>query len=156
MRSSLEKKAIPGGPIRSKSCPAVFAFLPLLIAGFLMSDLVSASELVYTPVNPTFGGNPGNGPNLLNMANAQNDTSAPQLTAIQKFNQSLQQAILTKLSNEAVITIFGSSSTLKPGHYDTGTYSVDIVSDGTSLTVTTTDKSSGATSVFVVSNPGQL
>jgi curli production assembly/transport component CsgF len=31
----------------------------------------SASSLVYTPVNPTFGGNPANGPNLLAQAQAQ-------------------------------------------------------------------------------------
>ena len=32
----------------------------------------SAGELVYQPVNPSFGGNPLNGPNLLNSANSQN------------------------------------------------------------------------------------
>jgi curli production assembly/transport component CsgF len=31
----------------------------------------SASSLVYTPTNPTFGGNPANGPNLLAQAQAQ-------------------------------------------------------------------------------------
>jgi curli production assembly/transport component CsgF len=44
------------------------------IAAFgAMSQLtaVAASELVYHPVNPTFGGNPANGSNLLAEAQAQ-------------------------------------------------------------------------------------
>ncbi|MCZ4328363.1 curli assembly protein CsgF [Castellaniella denitrificans] len=32
---------------------------------------VSAGQLLYTPVNPSFGGNPLNGPNLLQSAQAQ-------------------------------------------------------------------------------------
>jgi len=36
------------------------ALLPLVSLG------LQASELVYTPVNPSFGGNPLNGPVLLN------------------------------------------------------------------------------------------
>ena len=36
-----------------------------------------ATELVYTPVNPSFGGNPLNGTWLLNNAQAQNDHDDP-------------------------------------------------------------------------------
>jgi curli production assembly/transport component CsgF len=32
-----------------------------------------ADDLVYTPVNPSFGGNPFNSSHLLGVANAQND-----------------------------------------------------------------------------------
>lgn len=127
------------------------------LIGLLQASVAIASPLVYAPLNPSFGGNPANGPNLLSVANAQNRTSAPQPTPLEKFNASLQQSILNKLSTEATNTIFGTSSTLKPGSYDTGTYRVDITpgSDG-SLTVTTTDKTTGATATFLISNPGQL
>lgn len=37
----------------------------------------SATELVHTPVNPAFGGNPLNGTWLLNNAQAQNDHDDP-------------------------------------------------------------------------------
>src|SRR3974390_2577099 len=36
-----------------------------------------ATSIVYTPVNPSFGGNPLNGPVLLNSANAQNRFKDP-------------------------------------------------------------------------------
>jgi curli production assembly/transport component CsgF len=42
-----------------------------LIAGILISASVSASEQVYRPVSPTFGGNPLNGSFLLSTAQAQ-------------------------------------------------------------------------------------
>jgi len=42
-----------------------------LIAGLLISASVSASEQVYRPVSPTFGGNPLNGSFLLSTAQAQ-------------------------------------------------------------------------------------
>src|SRR3954454_5833439 len=42
-----------------------------LIAGILISASVSASEQVYRPVSPTFGGNPLNGTFLLSTAQAQ-------------------------------------------------------------------------------------
>jgi curli production assembly/transport component CsgF len=44
----------------------------IIAAGLaLAASSASASSLVYTPVNPTFGGNPNNGPNLLAQAQAQ-------------------------------------------------------------------------------------
>ena len=61
-----------------------------------------ATELVYTPVNPTFGGNPLNAGGLLANANAQNDYKAPvveknQQTDLEKFNQQVQDAVLAKI-----------------------------------------------------------
>jgi curli production assembly/transport component CsgF len=45
----------------------------LIIAAGLAcaASYASASSLVYTPTNPTFGGNPANGANLLAQAQAQ-------------------------------------------------------------------------------------
>jgi curli production assembly/transport component CsgF len=49
--------------------------------GFALAASVSnASSLVYTPNNPNFGGNPENGVNLLNEANAQNKYTNPSLS----------------------------------------------------------------------------
>ena len=61
-----------------------------------------ATELVYTPVNPTFGGNPLNAAGLLANANAQNDYKAPvvekaQQTDLEKFNDQVQAAVLAKI-----------------------------------------------------------
>ena len=46
--------------------------LGTLLASLLLSTGASATELVYTPVNPSFGGSPLNGAWLLGNAQAQN------------------------------------------------------------------------------------
>ncbi len=131
----------------------------ILVMMMLSFQAAWASGLVYTPINPTFGGNPNNGPVLLSDAQTQNHFTAPKaapLTPLQRFNSSLQQAILNQLSTQIKNTIFGTSlgngTTITPGTYDAGNYVVSIAqnADG-SLTVTTTDKTSGATATFDVS-----
>jgi len=125
-----------------------------LLAGTVLALLsvgASATELVYAPVNPSFGGNPNNAPGLLAIAQAQNPFKAPALTGLQNFNSSLQQAILNRLSSQSLATIFGSNSTLVPGNYDTQSYSIQITDAGNGqLTIATTDKTTGATVSFTV------
>jgi curli production assembly/transport component CsgF len=130
-----------------------------LVIMLLSFQAAWASGLVYVPINPSFGGNPNNGPVLLGEAQAQNRFTAPKaapLTPLQRFNNSLQQAILNQLSTAIKNTIFGTTNgngaTITPGTYDAGNYVVSIVqnADG-SLTVSTTDKTNGATATFDVS-----
>ena len=47
----------------------------LLVCG--LSSATTAQDLVYEPVNPSFGGNPFNSAHLLAIANAQNDFERP-------------------------------------------------------------------------------
>jgi curli production assembly/transport component CsgF len=112
-----------------------------------------ATELVYTPVNPSFGGSPLNASGLLAIAAAQNGYKAPTASPLEKFNNSLQQAILNRLSQQSLATIFGKNSTLVPGTYDTLAYSITITDMGSGLLkITTTDKSTGAQVSFEVSS----
>ena len=125
-----------------------------LLVGILFSLTgahADATELVYNPVNPSFGGNPNNAPGLLAIAQAQNPFKAPALTGLQSFNNSLQQAILNRLSSQSLATIFGSSSTLVPGNYDTKSFAIQITDAGNGqLVIATTDKATGATVTFTV------
>lgn len=118
----------------------------------LLSAEALATEMVYAPVNPTFGGNPNNAPGLLANAQAQNPFKAPPASPLQNFNNSLQSAILSRLSSEALTSMFGKSSTLVPGSYDTGSYTINVVQPVANgpLTITTTDKTSGSTATFTV------
>jgi len=50
---------------------------PVAAALALVSGSAMASQLIYTPVNPSFGGNPLNGSFLLNKAQAENNHQAP-------------------------------------------------------------------------------
>lgn len=133
----------------------------MVIASIALSLQASeAANLVYMPVNPMFGGNPGNGPNLMGIATAQNGFKAPKapaITPLQRFQNSLQQAILNQLSTQIKDTTFGTNgTTITPGTYDAGNYTVTIVSgfdasNNPILTITTTDKTNGATATFEVS-----
>ena len=62
-----------------------------ILAGCAFAGGVQASELVYTPINPTFGGNPLNASQLQAVASAQKPnaptTKATQQSTSQQFLQ---------------------------------------------------------------------
>jgi curli production assembly/transport component CsgF len=118
-----------------------------------------ATSLIYTPVNPTFGGDPANGAVLMDAATAQNkhvnpsvsDTSSSTST-LDQFNSELQQAILSRVATSVTSSIVGADGSLKPGTINTGNFSIAITQvTGGNLQVTTTDKTTGASTTFTVS-----
>lgn len=116
-----------------------------------------ATEIIYRPLNPSFGGDPLNGPNLLNAANAQNDFSDPRATnpfgsqnSLQQFQDNLQRAILNRVATAVSGSIVDSSGNLIPGTVTIGSFSVTVADLGTTLRITTTDSSTGQTSVFEI------
>lgn len=127
--------------------------LPCILILMLGSAQAMATEMVYAPVNPSFGGNPNNAPGLMSVAQAQNGFKAPVASPLDAFNVSLQKAILSRLATQAMTTMFGANRGLTPGNYDTAGYAIQVVDggDGT-LTITTTDKASGAVATFVISS----
>jgi curli production assembly/transport component CsgF len=134
----------------NRICAGLFVLLGIPM------QLAVASEMTYTPLNPSFGGNPANGPNMLAIATAQNTYKAPVLTPVQQFNASLQQAILNHVLSQATAIMFPSNGTIYNGlaPIDTGTFTITfgpgVAGDPKSVTITTTDKSTGAVSSFVV------
>jgi curli production assembly/transport component CsgF len=144
----------------SQNARRVFALFGVLLSTCVGSACVHASELVYTPVNPSFGGNPLNGPVLLNSAQAQNKTKDPdaptvtpssQQTSLQQFNDILERSVLSRLSSAATSSIIDQTGKLVPGTVNTGNFTIQI-SDlgGGLLQVTTTDKATGASTSFQV------
>lgn len=134
---------------------AVFAISFQLAA----AGTASATELVYTPVNPHFGGSPLNGSVLLNAAQAQNKTKDPDSalnkpdSALQQFNESLQRSVLGRLAAAATSNILGPNGQLIPGTVETGDFLITISDTGNgTLRVVTTDKLSGASTSFEVGN----
>lgn len=98
-----------------------------------------ASELVYSPTNPSFGGNPLNGSYLLGNAQAQNDTSAStrggsfrSSSALDRFTTSLQSRLLSQLLADV-----GEGNT---GSLVTDDFVVEIVDDSGTLSVVVTDR----------------
>lgn len=129
----------------------------LALVGF--ASAAWASEMVYVPVNPNFGGSPLNGSNLLSQAQAQNKSKDPDAdqnskqTALQQFNDSLQRAVLGRVASALTSNIVGPDGKLIPGTIETSDFIINIVDAGNgSLTVTTTDKVTGSSTSFEVGN----
>jgi curli production assembly/transport component CsgF len=93
--------------------------LPILLT---VSSHTFASDVVYRPVDPSFGGNPLNSSHLLAIANAQNDYKAPviptsggsviaqtpaQAQAAQFLTQ-LQSRLISALAAQVTDAIFGA------------------------------------------------
>lgn len=131
-------------------------------AVFLATGAASGTEMVYVPVNPVFGGNPNNGPVLLNAAQAQNNKKDPDARSasagykppspLQQFNDTLQRSILSQVASAATSRIMGAGGQLTPGTVDTGNFRITIADiGGGMLLITTTDKLTGAMTSFQVS-----
>ena len=78
--------------------------------GFLLSaGGIKASELVYQPINPSFGGNPLNSNWMIYQADSQNKFKGPTTTRdpLEDFEQSLNRRILSMLASQIVEEAFG-------------------------------------------------
>lgn len=128
--------------------------IALALAGFATTG--QATELVYQPINPSFGGPSLNGAYLLNNAIAQRDqdpATAPK-TALEQFTETLQRSILSRISSAMSSTIVDpSSGALLPGTLETKDFTIDIVDlGGGLLRITTTDKVTLQSTSFEVSS----
>ncbi len=130
-------------------------FLTLFLIG---SDNLFAQQLIYTPINPSFGGSSFNGSWLQAQAQAEKRFSAPSAptynpysttNTLQDFQSTLDNAVLSELSQKIVSQVFGENA-LTPGHYQFGNYSVDInpANDGIHINIQDV-LNGGSTSVIV-------
>jgi curli production assembly/transport component CsgF len=121
-----------------------------------------ANPLVYTPVNPTFGGNPLNSSHLLNRAQSQDRHTDPTAASpfnplssqsqLEQFNSALQQAVLSRISAAVSSSIIGPDGRLIPGQVETQNFLITI-SDlgGGRIRIVTTDKLTNASTSFDIS-----
>lgn len=120
----------------------------LLISVFISTQTV-ATQLVYEPVNPSFGGNPMNGSFLLQKAQSQNAhrPDSNQRSFVQRFQEQLERNIINSLTRRI------ADGDLIEGIYDTGEYTVEVMGqeDG-SVMVYITNNATGE--VTVITMPG--
>ena len=114
---------------------------------------VLAQDLVYEPVNPSFGGNAFNSAHLLAIANAQNDFDRPEVETstaddLDRFISSLQSRLLSSLSTQVANAIFGEDAQ-DEGTIQFGEQTISFVRglDGIELTITDAD---GTTTVITI------
>ena len=123
---------------------------------FVLSPLFSqAQDLVYTPVNPAFGGMTYNYQWLLSSANAQNmhQTSSSSFYSadpFDNFTQSLQSQILSELAQEIVQSRFGNLDLNQKGKYDLGNFIINIVPGLSGIDITVFNKNSGDQSTITI------
>jgi curli production assembly/transport component CsgF len=130
---------------------------------FAVCTLVSrsyATEMVYVPVNPSFGGNPGNGVVMLSSASATNKhkddgglggSSLLNQSPLEQFNQTLARTVLGQLASAATTKLIGQDGKLVPGTFSTSSFTITVVDLGNgALRITTTDKSTNSSTSFEV------
>lgn len=123
----------------------------------LGSESVNATELVYQPINPSFGGSPLNGATLLNEAQAEKKTkdrassAFTRKTPLEQFSENLQRYVLNRISSSVTGSIIGPSGEIIPGKVETQDFVIQIVDKGANtLEIITTDKNTGKTTSFEV------
>lgn len=117
----------------------------------------NAQDLVYKPRNPAFGGDTFNYTWLLNSAESQNKfrepvDSSPTLSALEQFKSSLNNQLLSQVSNSLFQQQFGDNG-IVPGSYTFGSLAVNIYPSNLGLVVDILDTDTGEkTQVFIPGN----
>jgi curli production assembly/transport component CsgF len=140
--------------------------LTCALVGSAVPSGITAAELTHTFVNPDFGGSPLNGSYLLANASAQNNhtakptptanaaatpAAAPKpLTDAEKFQQSVNNLILSTLAGRVVEKALGENGLPESGAINTGanTITIQAVSGGTQITIV--DNTTGGKSVITI------
>lgn len=107
----------------------------MLAATLLSSATLNATELVYTPLNPSFGGNALIGSYLLNKANAQNDHTEEGANDdfVTRFQESLERNMISEITRGV------TNGEIENGTFTSGDYLIDIVSLGGDTVITITN-----------------
>ncbi len=130
-----------------------------------ITSWANASELVYKPINPSFGGSPLNGSFLMGKAQAQNKHKADvsKKSYAEKFQESLERAYINKMVREITDLSFGDTCDVAtdaectPSVFDedsiftSGDYVIEVITSNTdSITVQITNSITGEITIIEV------
>lgn len=114
---------------------------------------LNASEIVYQPVNPSFGGNPFNSGHLLGVANAINDFKDPNAVdnsdPAKQFLRTIQSRLLSTVASQITDLIFGENPQ-ESGVIRFGDQSIEFLRGLDSVTLTISNFADGSETVIVV------
>lgn len=113
-----------------------------------------SQDIVYEPINPSFGGNPFNSGHLLGIANAQNDFRDPRATTgsgsqADIFARQLQSRLLSALSSQIVDAIFGENPQ-ESGTISFGGQTITFNRSLTDVTLNITNDETGEVTTIVI------
>ncbi|QIB49838.1 curli production assembly protein CsgF [Pseudomonas sp. OIL-1] len=138
-----------------KSSRSIVSMTLACTLGIAVPTGASATELVYTPVNPSFGGSPLNGAWLLGSAQAQNDYKDPDAldrsslgggSALERFTNQLEGRLLSQLLADV--------NDGNAGSLTTDDFIVNIINDSGNLNIHITDLLTGEVSEIEVNGYG--
>ncbi|WP_103027963.1 curli assembly protein CsgF [Salinibacter altiplanensis] len=126
---------------------------PLLVAATAALFLggpgaAHAQELTYQPINPVFGGSPGNTQFLLNTANNQNPYEGGgagrfRRDPLQNFEQRLQRQVLNQISRQVIQDRFDDIDLTQEGSFDFDRFSVDVTPGPSGISIRVFNKQTG-------------
>ncbi len=119
--------------------------------GILISSYVYAGELVYTPVNPSFGGNALNSSHLFGHANAINDYSPPGANDFGFEEESALDRLAASLESRLISQLLADIGNGNTGQLETDDFFLNVVDDNGTLIVQIVDKLSGESTEISVS-----
>lgn len=124
---------------------AAKAAVVALVAGLIMAPVAGADELRYHPVNPSFGGSPFNGANLLNNAQEQRQFDAPEkprASALEEFQDNVTRALMSDISRKISDQILGEDAK-DSGTFSVGSTTVNFHRQGPDVIIDMNDSSTG-------------
>jgi curli production assembly/transport component CsgF len=112
---------------------------------------MAQADLIYQPVNPTFGGSPLNSAHLQSLATTQKqyEESRPEKTDSEKFLNMLETRLYSALASEVTDAIFGEDA-LPNGTIAFSDQRVDFVNTGTEIQLLITDLLTGQVTTIVI------
>jgi curli production assembly/transport component CsgF len=126
-------------------------FSTCLLAGLLSTP--ASADLIYKPINPSFGGEPFNSSHLQGLAGSQNQfkdsTTRKEQSSSERFLAMLQSRLYSSLASQVADAIFGENA------QDSGTITFDdqtisFTNDGTQITLVITDLNTGQVTNIVI------
>lgn len=115
-----------------------------------------AQELVYIPINPSFGGSSFNAAWLMSSAQAQDKlvetssySSPYSRDALDDFEDSIKRQILSQFSRQIISNMFGEEE-LSEGEYNIGDFFINISEGMDGINIQILDNSNGSESNIII------
>lgn len=123
------------------------------LSAAVLSQPAQAQDMVYEPINPSFGGNPFNSAHLLGIANSQNDFRDPRAQSSSSqadiFARQLQSRLLSALSSQIVDAIFGENPQ-QSGTISFGGQTINFSRDLENVTLNIANDETGEITTIVI------
>ena len=132
--------------------------LSIVLTAGLLATSVEASELVYRPRNPNFGGNPLNGAFLLGTAQAQNDFQDKSLSSFgrpttgQDFADRITSALISRVALEIGNQILGENAQ-NQGEFQLDGTSIRFERVGNQVVINIIDTATGGSTTIEIPAP---